>query len=87
MTSTHVYKFIYMNMYGLFICKQFSKTSVQLVNDKKANLSCNLVASWTVHVGDMDQCLHLWKYTGGFEKIDIAKEDLWHDEVILAKYI
>ncbi|XP_036339399.1 protein NipSnap-like isoform X5 [Rhagoletis pomonella] len=56
------------------------KTSVQLVNEKKAILSCNLVASWTVHVGDMDQCLHLWKYTGGFEKIDIAKEDLWHDE-------
>lgn len=39
------------------------------------------MASWTVHVGDMDQCLHLWKYTGGFEKIDIAKEDLWHDDV------
>lgn len=49
--------------------------------DKKANLNCNLVASWTVEVGDLDQCLHLWKYTGGFEKIDQAKADLWHDPV------
>jgi len=55
------------------------KTTVQLVTDKKPNLSTKLVASWTVQVGDMDQCLHLWKYTGGFEKIDEAKEDLWHD--------
>lgn len=29
----------------------------------------------------MDQCLHLWRYTGGFEKIDQAKEDLWNDPV------
>lgn len=50
-----------------------------LINEKKSGLSCNLVASWTVQVGDMDQCLHLWKYTGGFEKIDQAKEDLWND--------
>lgn len=63
-----------------------SKTTVQLIQDKKANLSCDLMASWTVHVGDMDQCLHLWKYTGGFEKIDIAKEDLWHDDVKNIKY-
>lgn len=59
----------------------FSKTTVDLVRDKKANLSQELVASWTVQVGDMDQCVHLWKYTGGFEKIDQAKEDLWHDPV------
>lgn len=57
----------------------FSKTTVSLINEKKANLSCKLVASWAVQVGDMDQTLHLWKYTGGFEKIDQAKEDLWND--------
>ncbi|XP_034489567.1 protein NipSnap [Drosophila innubila] len=55
------------------------KNTVALIKEKKSGLSCNLVASWTVQVGDMDQCLHLWKYTGGFEKIDQAKEDLWND--------
>lgn len=54
--------------------------------EKKANLNCNLVASWTVEVGDLDQCLHLWKYTGGFEKIDQAKADLWHDPVNISLY-
>lgn len=29
-----------------------------------------LVGSWTVNVGDQDQALHLWKFTGGYEKID-----------------
>ncbi|KAF2882459.1 hypothetical protein ILUMI_23684 [Ignelater luminosus] len=29
-----------------------------------------LVGSWTVSVGDQDQALHLWKFTGGFESID-----------------
>lgn len=28
----------------------------------------------------MDQCLHLWRYTGGFEKIDQAKSELWSDK-------
>ncbi|XP_055913488.1 protein NipSnap [Eupeodes corollae] len=55
------------------------KTTVQLVQSKKDDLSCSLVASWNVQVGDMDQCLHLWRYTGGFEKIDQAKENLWND--------
>lgn len=59
------------------------ETTVQLINNKKSNLSCNLVGSWNVQVGDMDQCLHLWKYTGGFEKIDQAKEDLWNDSEYL----
>lgn len=31
-----------------------------------------LVGSWTVSVGDQDQALHLWKFTGGFESIDTA---------------
>lgn len=53
---------------------------MELIDSKKANLSCRLIASWTVQVGDMDQVLHLWKYTGGFEKIDEAREHLWNDE-------
>lgn len=57
------------------------------MNSKYENLSCNLVGSWTVQVGDMDQCVHLWRYTGGFEKIDQAKEELWHDEVIFLIFL
>lgn len=50
-----------------------SKTSVEFVHSKKSELGCELVGSWTVSVGDMDQALHLWRYIGGFEKIDKAK--------------
>lgn len=32
----------------------------------------------------MDQCLHLWRYTGGFEKIDQAKLELWSDADYMA---
>uniref|UniRef100_A0A1B0DAA5 NIPSNAP domain-containing protein n=1 Tax=Phlebotomus papatasi TaxID=29031 RepID=A0A1B0DAA5_PHLPP len=54
------------------------KTTVELINAKK-DISCDLIGSWTVQVGDMDQCVHLWRYTGGFEAIDQAKDNLWHD--------
>jgi len=33
--------------------------------------SVNLVGSWTVNVGDQDQALHLWKFKGGFQTIDV----------------
>ncbi|KAF5296321.1 hypothetical protein FQA39_LY12538 [Lamprigera yunnana] len=33
-----------------------------------------LAGSWTVSVGDQDQALHLWKFTGGFETIDTANQ-------------
>ncbi|XP_060532690.1 protein NipSnap [Cylas formicarius] len=36
--------------------------------------SVNLVGSWTVNVGDQDQALHLWKFVGGFDKIDSYNE-------------
>lgn len=57
-----------------------SKKTVQLVESKK-ELACDLIASWTVQVGDMDQCVHLWRYTGGFEKIDKASAELALDKV------
>lgn len=43
------------------------------MESRKSELGCELVGSWTVSVGDMDQALHLWRYVGGFEKIDKAK--------------
>jgi len=49
------------------------KKTVQLIESKK-DLGCELVASWSVQVGDLDQCLHLWRYTGGFEKVDLAEK-------------
>lgn len=64
-----------------------SKKTVQLIESKK-ELACELVASWSVQVGDLDQCVHLWRYTGGFEKIDMAERDLKKDEVgLVVNYI
>lgn len=40
-----------------------------------------MIGSWEVHVGDMDQVLHLWRITGGFEKIDTAARVLDNDKV------
>lgn len=57
-----------------------SKKTVQLIEGKK-ELACELVASWSVQVGDLDQCLHLWRYTGGFEKVDLAERELKKDAV------
>lgn len=52
-----------------------------MIHSKKDDVSCDLIGSWTVHVGDMDQCVHLWRYTGGFEKIDRAYELFRNNEV------
>jgi len=32
-------------------------------------------------VGDLDQALHVWRYTGGFAAVDKAKKTLSNDEV------
>lgn len=63
----------------------YSKKTAALIHSKRDEISSDLIGSFTVHVGDMDQCLHLWKYTGGFEKIDKAHRVLENDKVILAK--
>lgn len=57
-----------------------SKKTVQLIESKK-ELACELVGSWSVQVGDLDQCVHLWRYTGGFAKVDIAEKELKKDPV------
>lgn len=58
-----------------------SKKTTALIHSKRDDISNDLIGSWTVHVGDMDQCLHLWKFTGGFEKIDAAHRILEQDKV------
>lgn len=67
-----------------FICNHVlcSKKTVQLIQSKK-ELASDLIASWTVQVGDQDQCLHLWRITGGFEKIDKTKRELALDQVCI----
>jgi hypothetical protein len=60
----------------------FSQQSVQLIDAHQLNY--DLVASWTVELGDLDQALHLWRYTGGFSTIDNAKKKLAQDKVRLA---
>lgn len=49
--------------------------------ESKKDLGCDLVGSWSVQVGDLDQMLHLWRYTGGFEKIDMAEKEMQRDQV------
>lgn len=63
-----------------FVFNLRSKKTVQLIESKK-DLACELVASWSVQVGDLDQCIHLWRYTGGFEKVDLAEKELQKDPV------
>jgi len=54
------------------------KKTVQLIESKK-DLACDLVGSFSVQVGDLDQCIHIWRYTGGFEKVDLAEKELKKD--------
>jgi hypothetical protein len=48
---------------------------------KERNLHLELCGSWTVGVGDQDQCVHLWKYDGGYKSIDQAKRLMDEDTV------
>lgn len=61
----------------------YSKENATLIASR-AELNCELVASWTVSVGDLDQALHLWRYTGGFSSVDKTKIILGSDEVRLS---
>ncbi|XP_014488618.1 PREDICTED: protein NipSnap [Dinoponera quadriceps] len=54
--------------------------NVNLIHSKKSDLNCELVGSWTVEVGDLDQALHLWQCTGGYESIDHVQNVLSQDE-------
>lgn len=60
----------------------YSKKSTELIHSKRDEISADLIGSWTVQVGDMDQCVHLWRHTGGFEKIDAAQNLFENDNVM-----
>ena len=40
-----------------------------------------LVGSWVVGIGDEDQVIHLWKYTGGYPVVDEAMKTLKQNPV------
>lgn len=65
------------------VCSVNSEKSVSMIHSRKEEFKCDLVASWTVQVGDLDQALHLWRYTGGFSSIDKCNALLAVDKVSL----
>lgn len=55
--------------------------NVNLIQSREPKISCELVGSWMVEVGDLDQVLHLWKYdNGGYERVDHVQAVLSKDE-------
>ncbi|MCL4129609.1 UNVERIFIED_CONTAM: hypothetical protein GTU68_054215 [Idotea baltica] len=46
------------------------------------NLTLELCGSWTVGVGDQDQCLHLWRYEGGYTTVDKIRQQFVEDSEI-----
>ncbi|CAK9810427.1 Protein NipSnap [Anthophora quadrimaculata] len=49
---------------------------VNIINSKKTELKLELVGSWTVVAGDIDQALHLWQYSGGYDSVDRTQIEL-----------
>lgn len=60
---------------------------MHLIDSKKDELRCGLIGSWMVSTGELDQALHLWQFTGGFQSIDQARTHLSADEVIFFNLI
>jgi len=65
---THQVKPAYLDKY----IDNYEKT-VSVTQSLKAG---ELMASWVVAIGDQDQVLHIWKYTGGYSGVDSARKIL-----------
>lgn len=50
---------------------------------KIPNFKYELVGSWSVRVGDLDQYVHLWKHQGGYAEIDKTNNILQLNKVCL----
>lgn len=59
----------------------YSEEIVNIINTKKFELKLELVGSWTVLAGDIDQALHLWRYSGGYDSVDRTQAELCKDKV------
>ncbi|KAL7635007.1 UNVERIFIED_CONTAM: hypothetical protein RMT77_013992 [Armadillidium vulgare] len=49
---------------------------------KNKKVPAELCGSWSVGVGDQDQCLHLWRYEGGYTTIDNVRHRVVEDSDI-----
>lgn len=49
---------------------------------ERKDLTVELCGSWSVGVGDQDQCVHLWRYIGGFPTIDHVKATVSADATL-----
>lgn len=63
------------------ILEYYSEEIVNIINSKKSELKLELVGSWTVLAGDIDQALHLWRYSGGYDSVDRTQIELSKEEV------
>lgn len=48
---------------------------------KIPNSKYELIGSWSVHIGDLDQYVHLWKHRGGYAAIDKTNNILQNNQV------
>uniref|UniRef100_A0A646QG78 NipSnap n=1 Tax=Hemiscolopendra marginata TaxID=943146 RepID=A0A646QG78_9MYRI len=57
-------------------CEELVKLS-----QERNDLGSDLIGSWVVDVGDQDQCIHLWRYNGGYNGVSDAVKLLKTDPV------
>jgi len=62
--------------------ENFSKL-IKGYNDSK-DVNMELMGSWIVGVGQQDQFVHLWKYTGGYSSVDLSNKFLRYDQEAIA---
>ncbi|XKL64489.1 hypothetical protein PGB90_004575 [Kerria lacca] len=53
---------------------------VSLSHSLQKHTECELVGSWTVEIGDIDQALNLWSFKGGYAGVDKARKFLDENE-------
>lgn len=59
----------------------YSSEQVVKLCQKIPNLKYELIGSWSVRVGDLDQYVHLWKHQGGYAEIDKTNTILIQNQV------
>lgn len=57
----------------------YEKKVAHVISHQK-QVELDLVGSWTVDVGDLDQALHLWRFKGGYAGVDKALKFLDENE-------
>lgn len=85
MSIIKLFYFIFMYYAYLTIIMSFfyyySSEQVVKLCQKIPNLKYELIGSWSVRVGDLDQYVHLWKHQGGYAEIDKTNNILLQNQV------